>query len=356
VNLNALSENLNYFKSILKDDVGVIAMVKAFSYGSGSHEIAQLLEYNRVSYLAVAFADEGVDLRTRGIQLPIMVMNPSETDFSNLVTFDLEPVVFDFEMLEKLMRFFQKNSERKFPVHVKINTGMNRSGFNGEDISKLINQFVSNNSMELKTAFTHLAAADESQHDSFTHEQVATYARIMSQLESGLDKKIGKHVLNSAGTERFPEYQFDYVRLGIGLYGVSAVNKDLSHVGRLSTQIAQIRNVQMGQTVGYGRKGEVDEPKTIATIPVGYADGYRRALSNGVGKVWVNGKLAPVIGNICMDMTMIDVSGINVEEGDKVVVFGPELKIQTVAEWLHTIPYEILTSVAGRVKRVYTKE
>ena len=356
VNLNALGENLNYFKSLLKKDVGVIAMVKAFSYGSGSHEIAQVLDYYRVSYLAVAFADEGVDLRTRGIQLPIMVMNPTEIDFSNLITFNFEPVIFDFEMLEKLSNFLQKNGERKFPVHVKINTGMNRSGFNGEDISRLISRFKATNAMELKTAFTHLAAADEPQHDAFTHEQVAKYSRLVSQLELGLDYKIGKHVLNSAGIERFPEYQFDFVRLGIGLYGVSAVNHDLKHVGRLSTQIAQLRNVQVGETVGYGRKGEVKEPKTIATIPIGYADGFRRALSNGLGKVWIKDRLVPVIGNVCMDMTMIDVTGLDVEEGDEVVIFGPELPIQKVAEWYDTIPYEILTNVAARVKRVYTKE
>jgi alanine racemase len=356
VNLNALTDNLNYFKSLLKKDVGIIAMVKAFSYGSGSHEIAQLLEYNRVAYLAVAFADEGVDLRTRGVQLPIIVMNPAETDFSNLITFKLEPVVFDFQMLSKLSGFMQKEGERNFPVHMKINTGMNRSGFNGEDIQLIVNYLMGSSSVELKTVFTHLAAADEPQHDSFTHEQVATYSRLVSQIESGLNKKVGKHVLNSPGTERFPEYQFDYVRLGIGLYGVSADNKDLAHVGRLSTQIAQLRHVDVGETIGYGRKGKVEEPKTIATIPIGYADGYRRAFSNGLGKVWVKGKLVPVIGNVCMDMTMIDVTGLAVEEGDEVVIFGPELPIEQLAKWLETIPYEILTNVAARVKRVYTKE
>ncbi|PLX21117.1 MAG: bifunctional UDP-N-acetylmuramoyl-tripeptide:D-alanyl-D-alanine ligase/alanine racemase [Salinivirgaceae bacterium] len=356
VNLNALADNLNYFKSILKKDVGIIAMVKAFSYGSGSHEIAQLLDYNRVSYLAVAFADEGVDLRTRGIQLPIMVMNPAESDFSNLITFGLEPVVFDFEMLSKLISFMQKEGERRFPFHLKTNTGMNRSGFNGEDIQTLIHKLKGSAALELKTVFTHLAAADEPQHDAFTHEQVAKYIRLVSQMESGLDLKVGKHVLNSAGTERFPDYQFDFVRLGIGLYGVSADNKDLAHVGRLSTRIAQIRQVDAGETVGYSRKGEVNQPKTIATIPIGYADGFRRALSNGVGKVWIKGQLVPVIGNVCMDMTMIDVSGLQVEEGDEVVIFGPELPIVEVAKWLETIPYEILTNVAARVKRVYTKE
>ncbi|HKK58110.1 MAG TPA: bifunctional UDP-N-acetylmuramoyl-tripeptide:D-alanyl-D-alanine ligase/alanine racemase [Salinivirga sp.] len=356
VNLNALTHNLNYFKSLLKHDADIIVMVKAFSYGSGSHEIANVLQYHRVAYLAVAFADEGVDLRARGIDLPIMVMNPHNSDFDSLVRYRLEPVVFDYGMLSSLGKYLVQQGERRFPVHIKLNTGMNRSGFNPSDIDNLIDELKKQPAMYVQTAFSHLASSDEPMHDNFTHDQARVYNTMCKKLALALDRNIKKHLLNSAGIERFHEYQFDYVRLGIGLYGISVADADLKQVGRLRTSIAQIRDVMPGETVGYGRSGEVDNPKKIATIPIGYADGFRRILSNGRGKVFINGNLYPVIGNVCMDMTMIDITGAKVEVGDEVIIFGPELPIEEVAGWLETIPYEVLTSVAARVKRIYVKD
>ncbi len=356
VNLNALTENLNYFKSLVKSETGIIVMVKAFSYGSGSHEIANVLQYNRVAYLAVAFADEGVDLRNRGITLPVMVMNPYQTDFENIVQYRLEPVVYDFEMLHQFGKYLDQVGEKQFPVHLKLNTGMNRSGFNADQIDEFTEAVKRYSGMAVQTLFSHLAASDEARHDAFTREQAGRFKKMCSEIENATQSSIKKHLLNSAGIERFPEFQFDFVRLGIGLYGVSVDYEDIRQVGRLKTRIAQIRQVQPGETVGYARKGKVDEPKTIATIPIGYADGFRRSLSNGKGKMWVNGKLCPVIGNVCMDMTMIDITGMKASVDDEVVIFGPELSIETVAQWLETIPYEVLTGVAARVKRIYVKE
>ena len=356
VNLNALTDNLNYFKSLLKQDAGIIVMVKAFSYGSGSHEIANVLQYHRVSYLAVAFADEGVELRLRGIELPIMVMNPHNSDFDSLVRYHLEPVVFNYDMFSKLGKYILQQGGRRFPVHLKLNTGMNRSGFNVSDVDNLVRELKDQSGMYVQSVFSHLAASDEHIHDEFTHEQATVFLKMCDKLETALGRKLKKHLLNSAGIERLPEYQFDYVRLGIGLYGVSVKNADIQQVGRLRTSIAQIRTVLPGETVGYGRSGKVIATRRIATIPIGYADGFRRMLSNGKGKVAVNGKLYPVIGKVCMDMTMIDITDSDAQVGDEVVIFGPELPISKVAEWMDTIPYEVLTSVASRVKRIYVKD
>lgn len=356
VNLNALADNLNYFKSLVSQQTGIIVMVKAFSYGSGSHEIANILQYHRVAYLAVAFADEGVDLRTRGIELPIIVMNPHATDFDSILRYRLEPVIFDFNMLMQFEQFLARQGERNFPVHLKLNTGMNRSGFNHSRLKELVGKIENQPYMFVGSVFSHLAASDEAEHDEFTHQQADLFKKMAGEIENALNRKIKQHILNSAGIERFPQYQFDYVRLGIGLYGVSAKQKDIKQVGRLKTKVAQVREVVPGETVGYGRKGEVEKPTRIATIPVGYADGFRRALSNGVGKVWINEQLYPVIGNVCMDMTMIDITGSNIQVGEEVVIFGPELPIEEVARWLETIPYEVLTNVAARVKRIYVKD
>lgn len=355
VNLNAIADNLNYFKSLIAESTGIIAMVKAFSYGSGSHEIANILQHSRVAYLAVAFTDEGVELRTRGIKTPIMVMNPDEEEFDNLLKHQLEPVVYDLQMLERIAAYVTSQSLRNFSVHLKLNTGMNRSGFNAEHIQSLAG-LKHSQKLKVKTVFSHLAASDDLSHDSFTERQVALFSQMALQIEQTIGYKPQKHILNSAGIERFPQYQFDFVRLGIGLYGVSFDTGKTKQAARLKTRIAQVREVQPGETVGYNRKGEVQQPSRIATIPIGYADGYRRALSNGKGKVNIDGKLYPVIGNICMDMTMIDVTGTEFIEGDEVIIFGPELPITTLAKWLDTIPYEILTSVSARVKRIYIKE
>lgn len=356
VNLNTLTNNLNYYKSLISDKTGIIAMVKAFSYGSGSHEIANILQHNGVAYLAVAFADEGFELRRNGIKTPIMVMNPDEADFEKITSQGIEPVVFELQMLEQIGEYAMKQNLKNVSIHLKLNTGMNRSGFNTEQISSIANYLKTYKSLNIKTAFSHLAASDEPMHDNFTHQQAQTFAEMTTQLEQQVGYTIKKHLLNSAGIERFSQYQFDYVRLGIGLYGVSVDSNKTQQAGRLKTRIAQVREVQTGETVGYNRKGKVTNTSRIATIPIGYADGYRRSLSNGHGKVSIQGKLYPVIGNICMDMTMIDITGTDFKEGDEVIIFGPELPITELAKWIDTIPYEILTSISARVKRIYIKE
>ncbi|MDA3868320.1 MAG: bifunctional UDP-N-acetylmuramoyl-tripeptide:D-alanyl-D-alanine ligase/alanine racemase [Salinivirgaceae bacterium] len=356
VNLNSLAANLNYFKSLLNDETGIIVMVKAFSYGSGSHEIANILQFNHVAYLAVAFADEGSELRGKGIETPIMVMNPDVSDFENIMDHKLEPVIFEHHILNKFSKYADNRGQRNFPVHIKLNTGMNRSGFNSSQLASVCKDLNRHPAIKVKSAFSHLAASDESKHDAFTHQQARSFLQMANTIELQLGYSIKRHILNSAGIERFPEYQFDYVRLGIGLYGVSQLNEDIKQVSRLKTRIAQIREVKENETVGYGRKGTVTKPTRIATIPIGYADGFRRALGNGTGKVWINGKLCPVVGNICMDMSMIDITNTHAKVNDDVIIFGPELPITQVAEWLNTIPYEVLTSVSARVKRIYTKE
>ncbi len=357
INLNALVHNLNYFRSLLKPNVRVMAMVKAFSYGSGSFEIANLLQHQRVDYLGVAFADEGVALREAGIRLPIVVLNPAFGSYETMITHNLEPEIFSFGSLDSFSEAAKKMCTNSYPIHIKFDTGMHRLGFNSNDIPELFSKLMATPHLKVASILSHMVAADETGHDDFSLSQIAQFETMSSQLMNGIGYKPIRHILNSAGIERFPNAQFDMVRLGIGLYGISTVHEHkIQTVSSLVTFIAQLRNVPAGETVGYNRKGQVLRNSVIATIPIGYADGLNRRLSNGVGKMLVNGQLAPIIGNVCMDLCMVDVTGIPVKEGDEVVVFGQNPTITDFAHWLGTIPYEILTSISRRVKRIYIQE
>lgn len=355
VDLDAMIHNLNYFRSLT--DAHIAVMVKAFSYGSGSKEIASLLQYQGVDYLMVAFADEGIELRAAGITTPIAVMNPEREAFDNMIMFNLEPEIYALDILQDFDKALDKHGVKHFPVHIKLNTGMNRSGFDESDIPSLLDFFQSGErSVHIRSLFSHLAGSDESVHDDFTLAQIHLFERMTARIQSAFDYKIWRHILNSAGIERFPEYHFDMVRLGIGLHGISATHAPLLPVSSFKTHIMSIRNVPEGQSIGYGRKSFTLRPSRIAVIPVGYADGLNRHLSNRIGEVLVRGKRAPIIGNICMDTCMIDVTDIDAKIGDEVEIFGRHIPVTELAEKLDTIPYEILTGVSQRVKRIYYKE
>jgi alanine racemase len=356
IDLGALVHNLNYFKSCIKPSTKVMAMVKAFAYGSGSNEIANVLQYHKVDYLGVAYADEGIDLRKNNITLPIMVMNPAEESFEALLKHDLEPEIYNLKTLESLADFLQGRACR---IHVKIDTGMRRLGFEQKQIDSLILLLTAHPNIAVASVFSHLAGADEEVHDDFSEEQGAHFKEVADKISLHLNYRPLYHLLNSAGILRLPHLQFDMVRLGIGLYGIDPTTDSghkLKPVASLKTVISQIKEVLPGESIGYGRIGRARTSTTIATIAIGYADGFSRTFSNGVGKVIVRGKRAPVIGNVCMDMTMIDITGISANEGDEVIVFGKELPIQELAESAGTIPYEILTSTSERVKRVFVAE
>jgi len=357
INMNALEHNLKYFRSKLLPQTKIMVMVKAFSYGSGSYEIANLLQFQRVDYLAVAFADEGIALRKAGITLPIAVMNPALEDFSKLVRFNLEPEIYSFRVLQKFIETLKMQAVQHYPIHIKIDTGMTRMGFSLDEIETLKNTIANQEYVQVASVFSHLSGSDESKFDDYTKLQIDRFSSVKDTFDDLYDKPIIKHILNSAGIERFPEAQFSMVRLGIGLYGISALSQDnLKHVGKLKTTVSQLREIEEGTTVGYSRKGVAKRKSTIAVLPIGYADGLRRAFSNGNGGVIVNGGYAPFIGNICMDACMVDVTDLPVKEGDEAIIFGEEQSISILAENIGTIPYEILTNVSTRVKRVYVKE
>lgn len=331
-------------------------MVKAFAYGSGSIEIANVLQYHKVDYLGVAYADEGIDLRKNNITVPIMVMNPSEESFDAMIEHQLEPEIFSFTILRS---FLQHLNGRPANIHIKIDTGMHRLGFSETDMDELIQMLQEHRNLRVVSIFSHLAGADEAEHDAFSKKQAERFLAFADALSAGLGYKPLYHLLNSPGILRLPEWQLDMVRLGIGLYGIDPTTQDndaLKTVATLKTVISQVRHLPPGETIGYGRKGKASTPTTVATIAIGYADGFSRAFSQGVGKVLVNGKRCPVIGNVCMDMTMIDITGTEVREGDEVIIFGNDLPIAEVASWINTIPYEILTSTSQRVKRVFVAE
>ncbi|MCA1745189.1 MAG: alanine racemase, partial [Bacteroidales bacterium] len=341
----------------LNTGVKTLAMVKAFGYGSGLFEIASVLQHHKVDYLGVAFADEGVELRQAGITLPIMVMNPEVKSFGQLLEYQLEPEIYNFRILEAWHKAVQKVGGYDHPVHIKLDTGMYRLGFMQDEVQALIHRLEGMPELKVQSVFSHLAGSDEVQHDAFTLQQFAVFDSACQALEEGLNTSFMRHILNSAGVERFPDYQLDMVRLGIGLYGISALGaKELKNVTTLKTYISQIKEVKQGATIGYGRRGKVKAGGRIAVLPIGYADGLNRHLSNGGGQMGVKNQLAPIVGSICMDMCMIDVTGMDVVEGDEVIVFGDHPSIVTMAQQLSTIPYEILTSVSRRVKRIYFKE
>lgn len=362
INLNALSHNLKAYQALLKPETKIMAMVKAFSYGSGSYEIANVLQFRRVDYLAVAYADEGVELRKHGISLPIMVMNPEWSSFETLIQYHLEPEIYSFHLLRKFaetLSLFSNDKGRKIKIHLELETGMHRLGFEEEELPELLNMLSENQDMEVASVFSHLVASEDKKQDEFTRQQIKTFDTLSRRLCETLHYPVLRHILNSSGISRHTDAQFDMVRLGIGLYGIDPSEKmkdKLIPVSTLKTTISQIKQLRKGDTVGYSRAGKVAKDKTIATVGIGYADGLSRSLSNGKGFMLVCNQPAPIIGNICMDMTMLDVTGLSVKEGDEVIVFGPGLPIEEIAKAADTIPYDILTGISGRVKRVYFQE
>lgn len=360
INLNAVVHNLKQFRKVIKPSTKIMAMVKAFSYGSGSYEIASLLQFHKVDYLAVAYTDEGVELRKAGITLPIMVMNPEEETFAAIAEYDLEPEIYSFAMLHSFADFLHREGLQSYPIHIKLDTGMHRLGFMPDEIVELCEQLKHKSWFKVETVFSHLAASEDSAHDAFTLEQYDEFCTAAKIIEESLGYSFIKHIDNSAGILRHTQLKMDMVRLGIGLYGINSSNSSLlrlQEVSSLKTTIAQIKKVKAGQTVGYGRMGLVKQDSIIAVVRIGYADGYSRKLGNGKGFMLVNGKRALVIGNICMDMTMLDITAIeNVNEGDEVIVFGRNLPVTEIAKAAETIPYEIMTGISQRVKRVYFEE
>ncbi|MDR1339590.1 MAG: bifunctional UDP-N-acetylmuramoyl-tripeptide:D-alanyl-D-alanine ligase/alanine racemase [Prevotellaceae bacterium] len=355
VNMNALVDNLNYFRSKLNEGVKLMAMVKASSYGLGSSEIAALLQYHRVDYLAVAYVDEGVGLRENGITMPVVVLNTEPDNFDIMIEYRLEPEIYSINSLLSFLKTASGMGISSYPVHIKADTGMHRLGFAENDLPELCRILKNSQTVKAASVFSHLVASEDSRHDGFTVLQIERFKIFCRLLEQGIGYPFIKHILNSSGIERFPDAQFDMTRLGIGLYGVGidANRNCLARVGTLSSAIVQIKQVGEGETVGYGRHGKVTSPKTIATIPIGYADGLNRKLGNGKGYFTVNGKPAPITGNICMDSCMIDITGMDAGEGDRVIVMGDAPSVYEIADATDTIPYEILTGISQRVKRVY---
>ena len=354
IKLNALVDNLNYYRSKLKPETKMVCMVKASAYGAGSYEIAKTLQDHRVDYLAVAVADEGSDLRKAGITSSIIIMNPELTAFKTMFDYKLEPEVYSFHLLNELIKAAEKEGVTNFPIHIKLDTGMHRLGFTPDEIPELIERLKKQTAVIPRSVFSHLVGSDAEQFDSFTRRQIEAFERASQELQEAFPHKILRHVCNTAGIERYPGAQFDMVRLGIGLYGIDPfTNKILHNVGTLKTTILQIHDVPADETVGYSRKGILTRNSRIAAIPIGYADGLNRHLGNGNAYCLVNGQKAPYVGNICMDVCMIDVTDIDCKEGDKAIIFGDELPVTILADKLNTIPYEILTSVSNRVKRIY---
>ncbi|WP_069657938.1 bifunctional UDP-N-acetylmuramoyl-tripeptide:D-alanyl-D-alanine ligase/alanine racemase [Arcticibacter eurypsychrophilus] len=360
INLNALENNLNHYKSHLKPGVKLMAMVKAFSYGSGSFEIANVLQFNRVDYLAVAYTDEGISLREAGVTLPIMVMNPDLLGFEMMIEDNLEPEIYSLRVLNDFIVALKKTEKKRYPIHIKLDTGMHRLGFSTVEIGPMLKIIAKNPLIVVKSAFSHLTSSEDPLSDDLTHEQINLFTSITNVMEKTLGYPIIKHIANTSAISRFPEAQFDMVRLGIGLYGIDgtypAHKSPLETVAKLKTCISQIRELKNGDTVGYNRKGVMTHDGRVATVKIGYADGYNRQLGNGTGKMLVNGFLVPTIGNICMDMCMLDITGVPAEEGDDVLVFDEHHTVNDIADQLKTIPYEVLTSISQRVKRIYYYE
>ena len=362
VNLSALVENVRYFRSLLKPETRLTCMVKAFAYGAGSVEVSKALQQSGlVDYLAVAVADEGVELRKAGITLPVIVMDPEVAAMDLILENNLEPNVYSHQSLKTVIAAAEAKGLENYPVHVKIDSGMHRLGFYREDIPWLIDKLTHQKAVRVASVFSHLAGSDEAQFDDFTLGQIRYFDTCAEELKKGLsaqipDTKILKHICNSAGIERFTDYQFDMCRLGIGLYGFSFAGAKLRNVCTLETTILSVKTVKAGETIGYGRHTRLDEDRVIAVIPIGYADGFDRRFSNYGGEVWVRGKRCPVVGNVCMDQAMVDVTGTDARPGDTVEVFGEHMPLEELADKLGTITYEILTSVSRRVQRIYFYE
>ncbi|MCH4147736.1 MAG: bifunctional UDP-N-acetylmuramoyl-tripeptide:D-alanyl-D-alanine ligase/alanine racemase [Prevotella sp.] len=358
VNLGAVVKNLNWYRSFMKPETKLVCMIKADAYGAGSVEIAKTLQDHRVDYLAVAVADEGVTLRKNGITSNIMIMNPEMTAFKTMFDYDLEPEVYSFRLLEALVKAAEKEGITGFPVHIKLDTGMHRLGFNPkEDMDKLIDRLKHQNAVIPRSVFSHFVGSDSDGFDDFSAQQFALFDEGSTKLQGAFDHKILRHIDNSAGIEHFPGRQLDMCRLGLGLYGINSRNNEvINNVSTLKTTILQLRHVPAGDTVGYSRKGKIEHDSVIAAIPIGYADGLNRRLGNRHCYCLVNGQKAEYVGNICMDVCMIDVTGIPCKEGDSVEIFGDHLPVTVLSDVLDTIPYEVLTGISNRVKRVYFQD
>jgi alanine racemase len=358
VNLGAVVKNLNWYRSFMKPETKLVCMIKADAYGAGSVEIAKTLQDHRVDYLAVAVADEGVTLRKNGITSNIMIMNPEMTAFKTMFDYDLEPEVYSFRLLEALVKAAEKEGITGFPVHIKLDTGMHRLGFNPkEDMDKLIDRLKHQNAVIPRSVFSHFVGSDSDGFDEFSAQQFALFDEGSTKLQAAFDHKILRHIDNSAGIEHFPGRQLDMCRLGLGLYGINSRNNEvINNVSTLKTTILQLRHVPAGDTVGYSRKGKIEHDSVIAAIPIGYADGLNRRLGNRHCYCLVNGQKAEYVGNICMDVCMIDVTGIPCKEGDSVEIFGDHLPVTVLSDVLDTIPYEVLTGISNRVKRVYFQD
>lgn len=356
INMDSISHNLNYYKSKLGDDVKIMVMVKAFGYGNGGLEIAKLLEHHKVDYLGVAFADEGISLKNGGIKLPIMVLNPESTSFPSIIQYELEPEIYSIKGLNAFLKIAREKNLKDFPIHIKLDTGMHRLGFEENNLNELIETLKGNSSVKVKSVLSHLATSDEVKHFDFVLSQINLFDKLSSKLISELNINPIRHILNTSGISNFPNAQFNMVRLGIGLYGVSndpAEQKYLENVGTLKSIISQVRTIPNGDSVGYGRRFVAEKETKIATIPIGYADGISRLWGNQVGFVRIKNQKAPIVGSVCMDMLMVDVSHIDCKEGDSVIIFGESPTVIEMAEALKTIPYEIMTSISQRVKRVF---
>ena len=358
VNLSALVENVRYFRSLLKPTTKLTCMVKAFAYGAGSVEVSKALQASElVDYLAVAVADEGVELRRAGITLPIIIMDPEVAAMDLILENNLEPNVYSHQSLKTVIAAVESKGLEHYPIHIKIDSGMHRLGFYKEDIPWLIDRLTHQKAVSVRSVFSHLAGSDEAQFDDFTLSQIKYFDSCAEELKKGLkDEGIIKHICNSAGIERFTQFQFDMCRLGIGLYGFSFNGAQLRNVCSLETTILSVKTVKAGETIGYGRHTRLTEDRVIAVIPIGYADGFDRRFSNYGGEVYVRGKRCPVVGNVCMDQAMVDITGTDARPGDVAEVFGEHMPLQELADKLGTITYEILTSVSRRVQRIYFYE
>ena len=362
INLNNLVKNMNYYRSKLKSDTKLMVMVKAFAYGSGNFEVSNVLEFHRADYLTVAYADEGIELRRKGITLPIVVMTPEINTLESIIKNNLEPDIYSFRslsLLEEAIDNLDTPLRAPIGIHIKLDTGMHRLGFLPDDIDELLERIKSNENIIIKSVFSHLAGSDSQEFNDFTMRQIDNFEAMSSKIVEALPYKILRHILNSAGISRFTDYQYDMVRLGIGIYGIAPCEEDkgkLKTVVSLKTTIVQIKEYEVGETIGYSRKGKIERKSRIGVVPIGYADGLKRELGNGNACFYVNGQAAPIIGNICMDMCMIDLTGIDCKEDDTAILFNEDYPVERIAEACDTIPYEILTSISQRVKRIYYQE
>ena len=359
INLNAILHNINVHKSLLKPETKMCAMVKAYSYGLGGYEIAEFLQHHHIDYLGVAYADEGVDLRKNGITTPILVMNPEQGSYDVIIDYNLEPEIYSLRVLELFANQLQlKGIQQKYPIHIKVETGMHRLGFKEHEIDELVENLKKYN-VKVASIFSHLSSADVPEEDDYTMEQIHTFQRVSSKISEALGYQPIRHILNTAGITYYSDYQFEMVRIGIGMVGISAnpeVKKQLQNAVTFKTVISQISEVKEGESIGYNRKYKAEKDTRIATIPVGYADGIPRLIGNKKGFVGIQNQKVSIVGNICMDMLMVDLQNIKAKEGDEVIIFNGNPTLEEFSGYCQTIPYEVLTSISRRVKRIYIKD